>query len=119
MSNGGNIRTIKFRKQHFMKPVIIPTIGLWVVFLAMQGYYLLTGGAWHPSFVPLAIFLVFQAVFLLIAVETSFLRLIAGPRRVEAFAWGALAMLPVFILYSQVSLCIDVMKSIHTEQIEE
>ena len=101
-----------------MKRVIIPTIGLWLVFLIMQGYYVLSTLKWHLSFLPLMVFTIALAVCLFIACLMSLWRILVGPRRLEAFSWGTLALLPVLVLYLQFSSYFDFQDSARTEPYE-
>lgn len=97
-----------------MKRLIISTIVGWSAFLLMHGYYFFLG-IWdtpHPSFLPLLLFVIVQAAAMLFAFGAVVFLTIRGPKRIESAAWGALAILPVFIWYSQVSIGLQMQREL-------
>jgi hypothetical protein len=97
-----------------MKTLITTSITAWSAFLLLHGYYFLLG-KWetpHPSFVPLLIFVFVQGMAILLAVAWGIVRILRGPKRLESAAWALLAVLPVFIWYSQVSIGMQIQREL-------
>lgn len=108
-----------------MKTLVRTVLLLWATFLLMHAYYLLLAvrEVPHPSYIPLAGFVVVELVALLatLGIGTWFVILGSNTQkgiRLKAFFWILLGILPAFIWYSQVSLSFQYMEDRSTQAVE-